>query len=170
MLVRSTGLALACPTVLLRPAEAADAPAVADIWYRGWLDGHLGNVPDALTTVRTEASFHERAAERTTDTTVAEVDGEVAGFTMVVGDELEQIYVAAAHRGAGVAGALLAEAEARVRETGHPEIWLAVVPGNARARRFYEREGWHDGGLFEHGAPHESGPIPVPCHRYVKRL
>ena len=53
---------------------------------------------------------------------------------------------------------------------GFAESVLWVLPGNARARRFYERRGWRDGGLFEHGAPHEGGPIPVPCHRYVKTL
>jgi RimJ/RimL family protein N-acetyltransferase len=45
---------------------------------------------------------------------------------------------------------------------------LAVVAGNTRARRFYERNGWSDEGPFEHHAPSDSGPIVVPPHRYVK--
>jgi hypothetical protein len=53
---------------------------------------------------------------------------------------------------------------------GHPTAWLAVVPGNARARRFYERRGWADAGPFDYAAEGERGPIPVPSHRYVKRL
>ena len=48
--------------------------------------------------------------------------------------------------------------------------WLAVVAGNARARRFYERRGWSDGGPFEYAAAGDHGPIPVPSHRYVKDL
>jgi GNAT superfamily N-acetyltransferase len=107
-----------------------------------------------------------RAAERVGDTTVAEIDGAVAGFVMVVGDEVEQVYVAADHRGSGVAGALLAEAERQVAAAGHAQAWLAVVAGNARARRFYERSGWTDDGAFDYIA---AGGITVPTHRYVKK-
>ena len=45
---------------------------------------------------------------------------------------------------------------------------LAVIAGNARARRFYERNGWHDEGEFDYEAAGESGPIVFLCHRYVK--
>lgn len=51
----------------LRPAEPGDAQAVTDIWCQGWNDGHLGNVPDELVAIRTEESFHARAAERVGD-------------------------------------------------------------------------------------------------------
>ncbi len=153
--------------MMLRPATDADAPAIATIWHLGWRDGHLGNVPDELLAARTTESFAKRAAERTGDTTVAEVDGAVAGFVMVVDDEVEQVYVAAEHRGSGIAGALLAEAERQVRAAGHARAWLAVVAGNARARRFYERSGWTDDGAFEYLA---AGGIAVPSHRYVKAV
>lgn len=156
--------------VTLRPARPDDAPAVAEIWHDGWKDGHLGNVPDALTAARDEASFHIRAAQRMGDTTVAELHGEVAGFVMLEGDELEQFYVSANHRGSGVADALMEEAERQLRDAGHATVWLAVVAGNTRARRFYERRGWSDGGLFDHQAPSDQGPIRVPSHRYVKDL
>ncbi|MFF5987227.1 GNAT family N-acetyltransferase [Prauserella flavalba] len=157
--------------VTLRPAEAGDAAAVARIWYLGWQDGHLGNVPDELLAIRTEDSFTARAAQRiedTTDTTVATVDGSVVGFVMVVEDEVEQVYVAREHRGSGVAALLLADAERLVAEAGYEQAWLAVVGGNARARRFYERGGWRDEGRFDYAAASEDGPIPVPSHRYVK--
>jgi ribosomal protein S18 acetylase RimI-like enzyme len=156
------------PTVSLRPATAEDAAAVATIWTDGWRDGHLGHVPDALAAARTPESFRSRAAERVGDTTVAVVGPEVAGFVMVVGDEVEQVYVSAAHRGSGVAGSLLAEAERLVAAGGHRRAWLAVVAGNARARRFYERSGWTDEGLFDYPAAVAGGTIAVPCHRYVK--
>ena len=70
--------------------------------------------------------------------------GELLGFVMVVGDEVEQVFVGPAGRGAGVAAVLLAEAERQVAAGGHDEAWLAVVAGNARARRFYEKCGWID--------------------------
>ncbi|RSN65001.1 GNAT family N-acetyltransferase [Amycolatopsis sp. WAC 04182] len=154
----------------LRPAIPADADAVAKIWYRGWQDGHLGNVPDSLVRIRTRESFWERAAERVGDTTVAVLDGEVAGFVMVVGDEVEQVYVSSDHRGSGVAGVLLSEAERLVSTGGHSRAWLAVAPGNARARRFYERCGWVDEGEFDNRVTGPEGMVSVPCRRYVKTV
>ncbi|MET9018358.1 GNAT family N-acetyltransferase [Actinopolymorpha sp. NPDC004070] len=155
---------------LLRQALPDDAPAIAEIWNAGWHDGHDGRVPEELVSARDPESFRTRAAQRVADATVAESSGEVAGFVMVVSDEVEQMYVAAHHRGTGVAGLLLDEAELQIRAAGHEEAWLAVVPGNARARRFYERHGWRDAGPFDYAAAGEHGPIPVPCRRYVKHL
>jgi GNAT superfamily N-acetyltransferase len=155
----------------VRPARDADAAAVAAIWALGWLDGHLGNVPEELVAVRTPESFRSRAAERVANTTVAVVEGKVAGFVMVVGDEVEQVYVPGEHRGSGLAGVLLAEAERQVAAGGHPLAWLAVVAGNARARRFYQRSGWADDGPFDYPAAGiDGGIIHVPCHRYTKRV
>ncbi|TDD29798.1 GNAT family N-acetyltransferase [Kribbella turkmenica] len=157
-------------TASSRPAVPADAEAVAAIWYAGWGDGHLGHVPDELVAIRTKESFWTRAAERVGDTTVAVVGDEVAGFVMVVGDEVEQVYVSRDHRGSGIAGVLLAEAERQVKANGHAEAWLAVATGNARARRFYERSGWTDTGAFDYPASADHGTLPVPCHRYTKQV
>ena len=156
--------------ITVRAAIAADAPAIAEIWEAGWRDAHLGNVPDALVVARTSASFRIRAETLVGATAVAVVDGTVAGFVALAGDEVDQVFVAREHRGAGVADALMADAERRLRESGHESAWLAVVGGNARARRFYERLGWTDDGPFEHLAPGDDGPIRVPAHRYVKGL
>jgi putative acetyltransferase len=155
---------------LLRPARADDMPVVADLWHRGWHDAHPGHVPEGLTAARTLAAFHERAAGRVADTTVAVVDGEVAGFVMVVGDEVEQVYVDSPHRGSGLAGLLLDEAERQVAAGGHDEAWLAVVVGNARARRFYQTRGWSDGGDLPYEVTAGGTTYVSPCRRYVKRV
>ena len=156
--------------VTLRPAVADDAPAIASIWHLGWRDAHLGNVPQALVDARTEASFLPRAVDRLGTTTVAEIDGGVVGFVTLIDDEVEQVYVSAGRRGRGVADRLMEEAERLLRAAGHPSAWLAVVAGNRRARRFYERRGWRDEGLFDHAAPDGDQPIAVPAHRYIKDL
>jgi GNAT superfamily N-acetyltransferase len=156
------------PAFSLRPASAEDAGAVATIWYAGWCDSHLGHVPEALVVARTPESFRSRAAQRVADTTVAVAADGVAGFVMVVDDEVEQVYVSAEHRGSGVAELLLAEAERLVAVAGPRRAWLAVVAGNARARRFYARCGWVDEGLFDYAAVVSGGTIVVPSHRYAK--
>ena len=154
------------PPVTLRRARHTDAERLAAIWHAGWRDGHLGHVPDELVAVCTPENFRIRAAARVTDATVAEVGGVVGGFVVVAGDEVEQVFVDASFRGGGVADALLAEAERLVAAGGHAVAWLAVVPGNTRARRFYERSGWSDEGGFDYVADE----ITVPCRRYVKRV
>ena len=130
----------------------------------------MGHVSEELVSARTEASFRSRASQRLADTTVATVNGALAGFVMVVDDEVEQVYVAQAHRGTGVAAALLGRAEQIVAGNGHESAWLAVVAGNARARRFYERSGWIDQGPIDYPAASDCGPISVPSRRYAKRV
>jgi GNAT superfamily N-acetyltransferase len=150
----------------VRPAEAVDLEPLAALWEQGWHDGHDGHVPEAFQQARTSASFRERMAERIGATTVVERDGDLAGFVTVVGDELEQVFVAPAHRGGDVAPRLLVEGLRAVAAAGHRLAWLSVVVGNARARRFYEREGWVDAGPLDYLAQGPDGPIVSPCRRY----
>ena len=156
--------------VELRQAVPDDAPGIADVWHAAWGDGHHGLVPPALEAVRTRESFGPRAASRVPRTTVAVADGGVVGFVTVHDDEVEQVFVSAAHRGSGLAAHLLSDGEARVAAAGHAEAWLAVVAGNGRARRFYERQGWSDAGPLDYQAETAAGPVPVPVRRYVKPL
>lgn len=155
----------------IRPAVAADMAAVADLWHQGWHDGHAGHVPEGLTAARTLPAFHERTPTRVADTTVAvSEDGGLLGFVMVVGDEVEQVFVARAARGTDLAPTLLAEAERQVAAAGHGTAWLAVVAGNARARRFYERCGWRDEGDLPYEVTAGGETFVSPCRRYVKAL
>ncbi len=155
----------------IRPATAADMAAVAVVWHEGWHVGHAGHVPAGLTAARTLAAFHERTPSRVADTTVAMSDpGELVGFVMVVGDEVEQVFVAPQARGSGLAQVLLDEAERQVARGGHAEAWLAVVAGNARARRFYEKRGWADDGDLPYEVVAGGRTYVSPCRRYVKRV
>jgi GNAT superfamily N-acetyltransferase len=56
---------------------------------------------------------------------------------------LRNLFVASAYWGTGVAADLLHAGEQDARERGFTAIRLFVAEGQARARRFYEREGWH---------------------------
>jgi len=150
----------------IRPALPTDAPRIAEVWGSAWRDGHLGHVPDELVAQRTPESFGTRSEAMIDRTFVAEVDGVVVGFVALKDDELDQLFVDAAARGTGVAKALLAEGARRLIEAGHEQPWLAVVTGNARARHFYEREGWRDAGPLAYEAPVDGGSVTIDCRRY----
>lgn len=142
--------------------------AVADLWHEGWHDGHAGHVPEGLTAARTLAAFHERTPSRVADTTVAvDGSGRLLGFVMVADDEVEQVFVGRDARGTGLAQLLLLEAERQVAAAGHVEAWLAVVTGNARARAFYEKQGWSDSGDLPYEVTAGGERYVSPCRRYV---
>lgn len=157
-------------TVRIRPARPDDAARIVDIWASGWRDGHLADAPPELLAHRTREAFVPRVDAALDRTWVAEAGGEIAGFAMIHGDEVDQLYVDAPFRGTGIASQLLADAAHRIRAAGHPVPWLAVARGNARARHFYEREGWTDAGAFSYDAEIGDGAsLPVPCHRMELR-
>jgi GNAT superfamily N-acetyltransferase len=116
---------------------------------------------------RTLEHFRALVPSRIATTTLASDGFAIVGFVTVHDDEVEQVYVDAAARGTGAAAALLERGEQVVAER-YDRAWLAVVAGNVRARRFYERHGWVDAGTFEHAAETADGRFPVPAHRYEK--
>lgn len=56
--------------------------------------------------------------------------------------ELSKVYVLADHHGSGVSGPLVAATLDAARATGARGVWLGVNQRNARARRFYEKQGF----------------------------
>ncbi|WP_156742823.1 GNAT family N-acetyltransferase [Occultella aeris] len=151
----------------MRPAVPADVGDITRIWRQGWADAHLGHVPAALVAARTAASFAERAREQVADTIVAARGEEVLGFAMIDGDQVDQLYLDRAARGGGIGAALLKAAAEAVMAAGHQRAWLVVATGNVAARRFYERQGWVDGGPIVHRAPVPGGSVAVDGHRFV---
>ena len=161
------------PDPILRPATADDVEAIAAVFHQGWHDAHPGLVPDGLTERRTPEAFLDRVAARvaeTEETTVAEVDGGVAGFIMVHDDEAEQVYVARDHRGTGLAAVLLTEAERQIAAAGHDVAFLVVVRGNDRAQAFYARQGWTDEGDVDYPVTALGEQFLSPCRRFTKRV
>jgi ribosomal protein S18 acetylase RimI-like enzyme len=154
----------------LRPAVVSDIPRIAEIWGPAWRDGHLGGVPDELVAIRTPENFVERSTHIQPHTTLAVLDGTVVGFVAIADDEIDQLFVDAMARGQGIADVLLTAGEDAIAAAGHNDAWLAVVATNARARRFYERNGWTDGGEFTYRTDGEGAVFEVLCHRYEKPL
>jgi GNAT superfamily N-acetyltransferase len=73
---------------------------------------------------------------------VAERETEIVGTAVRRASEVSALYVVPDFWGTGVAQALLAVMLEEIRADGHAEAVLWVGEPNARARRFYEREGW----------------------------
>jgi GNAT superfamily N-acetyltransferase len=159
-------------TPIIRAAEPGEVDAVARIWHAGWWDTHAPLMPAELRQYRTEVSFRERLSPALPSVRVAGAPGEPIGFCMIKGDELYQLYVAPSARGSGVAGALLADAEARIAALGGgvATAWLACAIGNHRAARFYEKHGWRNVGTMINRLDTPDGEFPLEVWRYEKAL
>jgi cysteine synthase A len=154
----------------IRRAEPNESAALARLWYDGWRDAHLAILPEGLARVRTLESFQERMEANLNEVRVVGEPGAPLGFYMLKGDELDQLYVSAEARGAGVAAALIADAEQRLRESGVETAWLGCAIGNERAARFYEKRGWKRVGVYLSHLETVEGIFDLDVWRYEKPL
>jgi GNAT superfamily N-acetyltransferase len=154
----------------VRLADAAEIDHLARLWYYGWHRTHAPLVPPELTRLRTLESFRERLQAALPNVHVAGPLGAPIGFYVLKGDELDQLFVSPEAHGAGVAAALIADAEAWLAEHGVETAWLACAIGNDRAARFYEKSGWRLAGTVVNPAETSSGPFPLEAWRYEKPL
>lgn len=158
----------------LRTPTAADAPVLADVHRRCWVETYTGQVSDGFWEGFTAASLiplWERVAAGNSplrSSALAEADGEVVGLAMagpssvrehpafppVRERQLFMLYVLASHHGTGAGQALL-EAVA-----GEDPAQLWVAAENPRAQAFYRRNGFHPDGARVAGSP-TADEIPV---------
>ncbi len=111
-----------------------------------------------------ESRFAAHLADAERVVLLADVNGEIAGYTMIVGGEpadpmvsravvnrptveLSKCYVRANFHGHGVAAALMAASLSAAAELGASSVWLGVNQQNARAIRFYEKSGFRRRGV-----------------------
>ena len=137
----------------IRPATAADAPALADLL------GHLGYPADALDL----PARLDRLRAAGDDALIALGDGAALGLATVHARavlhsatpvaQLTALVVSPAARGRGVGRALVAVAERWARDHGATRLVVTTALHRAEAPLFYERLG------FDHTG-----------RRYVKRL
>jgi ribosomal protein S18 acetylase RimI-like enzyme len=121
--------------VRIRPAEPEDADAVADVFIASF--GTLTFLPSLHTDEET-VDFITNTVMAEQEVTLAEVDGAIAGFVAMSGEDLlEHLYVHPDHQGRGIGSALLERAKARMPDGFR--FW--VFQANTGARRFYERHG-----------------------------
>jgi ribosomal protein S18 acetylase RimI-like enzyme len=145
--------------IAIRPALVVDADAIAAVHVSGWRWGYAGQIPDGIlaSLEEDERAARWRSVLETGDAAVfvAEDRARVLGFAACgrsrdndsSGDgELYALYLHAEAAGTGAGAALLRAAIAELRGRGFERAVLWVLSTNARARRFYEREGWEQDG------------------------
>jgi len=154
----------------VRPAHEAELDELARLWHDSWQDAHAAIVPAELTQARTVESFRHRLGILLPDVRVVGPIGAPVGFCIVKDDELYQLFVATRARGAGVAAALMADAERRLAKSGAAVAWLACAIGNDRAARFYEKCGWHRSAVIVSQLETAAGIVPLEVWRYEKAL
>jgi putative acetyltransferase len=122
----------------LRPYQAADEDSAIELWRRTWQIAY----PRLDFTARVDwwRARWRNELVATARIVVAESSGRLVGFVTVdpTSGYLDQIVVAPEAWGSALAGALLAEAK-RLSPAG---LDLAVNADNARAIRFYEKQGF----------------------------
>ncbi|MBI2701042.1 MAG: GNAT family N-acetyltransferase [Mycobacterium sp.] len=144
----------------VRDAVPADASQVADVHVRSWRSAYRGLIDqDYLDSLTPESWTHRyqfgRMGLRVPTTLVAVADGTICGFASVglcrdddLADhgELVAIYVDPRYVNTGVGRLLVGAARERLADRGFAAATLWVLRDNDRARRFYERDGWHPDG------------------------
>jgi GNAT superfamily N-acetyltransferase len=143
--------------VRLRAATAEDAEAIAITIAEGF-ESYRAFAPEGWeppAELRDVEALRRRITGPEVWCVVAEADGQVIGHCSFLpaslwrgGDadrglaHLWQLFVRPAYWGSGVARALLDAAVEAAAERGYDRMRLFAAAGQARARRFYEREGW----------------------------
>jgi ribosomal protein S18 acetylase RimI-like enzyme len=166
---------------IVRPAAAADAPAIAAVGGRSftWAFGHLFT-PEVLG--RYLAQTYSVAKIRSSQSKpehlyyVAEAEGTILGFLKLKRNcphpaltgrqwQLQKLYVEPDRTRHGIGLVLMAEGERAWGAEGAACTWLLVYAGNERAHAFYRRFGFLPAGSEVHDFEH----IRVEFRLLVKR-
>ncbi|KFF59610.1 acetyltransferase [Cryobacterium sp. MLB-32] len=148
----------------IRIATTADAPALAELAAATFElacppDTTVAAIEEFLRDVLGERNFRAYLADPGRILLVADVDDTLLGYTMMnFGGptdpdvsaaiairptiEVSKCYVRAGSHGGGLAAALMAATLEVARERGAEGAWLGVNQLNARAIRFYEKQGF----------------------------
>ena len=140
----------------IREAVIEDSPGLARVRLEGWESAYRGLMPDAvldgMDLAKEEMRWRGMLAASTPASrlSVAEIDGQVAGFCGVgacrdadlgYDGELYAIYVLPAMQHRGVGQALARAGMDWLRAHGFHKMLIWVLRDNLPARRFYEQIG-----------------------------
>ena len=143
------------PTVC--PATPLDLPLITELYHRVWHETHGPHMPRAECDTRDESFFLNRLERLTPDIVVGKKSDAIIGFAAWRGPILGQLFLEVAARGSGLAQILLEAAERGMGDQGTFEAELHCLLGNERAKRFYERAGWHVSEIIAEAVKGDSG-------------
>ena len=170
--------------VEFRSAEPGDAAAIAEVHVLAWQVTYRGMIPDAyldaLSVPKRTDSWRELIGEFDPPKSGAFValDGvQLLGFASFcpsrdpdavfdVG-EIPAIYVHPDHWGEGIGRSLVQLAVDSLEEAGFESATLWVLDLNARARKFYEADGWMTDGSTKED---DRGSFTLQEVRYAKAI
>lgn len=149
------------PAIDIRQATVADAAPLTKLAFTTFWDafaGHPKNAPHDLDAYTQKAFNVEQVISELADPKsiflLAEIDGELAGYSKLVLDyiepgvtaerpvELNRLYSQQKYLGQGVGQTLMDASFERAIQNGHDVMWLGVWEYNPRAQRFYEKNGF----------------------------
>ena len=121
-------------------------------------------VADFVSKHLSEAHFERYLADASRDLLLVEVDGEAVGYTMLIAAEpadsdvaavvtarttveLSKCYMLETAHGSGAAAVLMHASVEAARARAAASVWLGVNQLNARANRFYEKNGFVNVGI-----------------------
>lgn len=147
--------------IIIRHAKSDDAKPLTELAYTTFWDAfaaHPKNAPDDLKHYMRQAfNVEQITAELADDKSIfllAEIDGELAGYSKLILDtiepgvtaerpvELSRLYSQQRFLGKGVGQTLIDACFDRAKNDGRDVMWLGVWEYNPRAQRFYEKNGF----------------------------
>jgi len=149
--------------MVCRDAVAEDAVAIARVWVAAWQAAYAGLMPAKyLAGLDAEAALpaFERNLREGPSTLVLEQDSDIFGFSAYgasrdpgAAPETGEVIAINLHPSCwrrGLGRELLQETQQRLCGRGFSDATLWVLHGNARARQFYEAQGWRLDGVEKH--------------------
>ena len=146
---------------MIRLATAADAAGLAELAAATFplacpAGAAAADIQSFIESNLSEARFAEYLAD---DAKAVLVDDDFGGYTLLVFEEptdmdvasaittqptaeLSKCYVRAGNHGSGLASELMHASLALARSRGAAAVWLGVNQQNAKANRFYEKQGF----------------------------
>ncbi len=148
---RSLSLSEATESLVLRPAQLTDMPALAELMidaYRGTIDYDGETVEDALDEVEAYLAGERGGRPLLEESRLAFAGDDLVGACLTgLWDERQStlityIMTRAEWKGQGVAGYLLGAVLQALKEKGYLEVRAAITVGNVPSERLFARMGF----------------------------
>lgn len=142
--------------IKVRPAVAGDGEALGEVHAAAWEVAYAPMFQPGFAAREVQSRrgrWHERIAEATSVTLLAEVDGRPLALSYCVPSvsrwglaEIHSFYGHPDGWGSGIAAALMTEPLHDLHDNGYTEVHLWTLRSTAQSRRFYSKCGFTESG------------------------